>query len=242
MRLWPLYADLGRLRQAQRIVHMIRPSDPTDMYWFVADMAEAGLLYGSGQQDRLTEFLAVRARDALPENAPPYMGGRKVLLIEAGLLDLAERDHAWIKRRTNLTGVALPFYLIDSGRLALKRGRPGAAIALLREATALPAAKHIGGQTLWAASTLATALDQVGNRSEAIKVLQDAVSTRLSALGPAHDASGIVSWMQASAQLAQLYREDGQAERARPIEDDLLKFLALADPDYPLLRQIRARQ
>jgi len=42
--------------------------------------------------------------------------------------------------------------------------------------------------------------------------------------------------------LAQLYRQVGREEDARKIEDELLKLLAYADPDYPLLVQLKSAQ
>ncbi|MCH8321422.1 MAG: hypothetical protein IH790_10780, partial [Acidobacteria bacterium] len=45
-------------------------------------------------------------------------------------------------------------------------------------------------------------------------------------------------WLKLQAQLAQLYREMGQDEDARKIEDELRRLLALADSDHPILRQL----
>ena len=41
---------------------------------------------------------------------------------------------------------------------------------------------------------------------------------------------------------AELYRKIGRDEEAREIEAELLKLLAYADPDHPILRQLRATQ
>jgi hypothetical protein len=41
--------------------------------------------------------------------------------------------------------------------------------------------------------------------------------------------------------LADLYRQDGQIDKARAIERELLARLAVADPDYPLLVELRQR-
>ncbi len=45
-------------------------------------------------------------------------------------------------------------------------------------------------------------------------------------------------WLKLQAQLSQLYREMGQDEDARKIEEELRKRLALADRDHPILRQL----
>jgi len=39
--------------------------------------------------------------------------------------------------------------------------------------------------------------------------------------------------------LAQLYRKVGRGQEAQEIEADLLKLLAYADPDHPILRQLK---
>ena len=41
---------------------------------------------------------------------------------------------------------------------------------------------------------------------------------------------------------SELYRKIGRDEEAREIEAELLKLLAYADPDHPILRQLRATQ
>ena len=38
--------------------------------------------------------------------------------------------------------------------------------------------------------------------------------------------------------MAQFYRDMGQHEDARKIEDKLRRLLALADPDHPIVRQL----
>jgi hypothetical protein len=49
-------------------------------------------------------------------------------------------------------------------------------------------------------------------------------------------------WMRDQKLLADLYREDGHVDKTRAIERDLLARLAVADPDYPLLVELKARQ
>jgi hypothetical protein len=49
-------------------------------------------------------------------------------------------------------------------------------------------------------------------------------------------------WLRANAQLASLYRRNGQEEKARAIEARLLKLLAHADADHPLAAQFKARR
>ena len=46
-------------------------------------------------------------------------------------------------------------------------------------------------------------------------------------------------WLRNQFQLARLYREVGRAEDARKIERELVNLLALADPDNPMLLELR---
>jgi Domain of unknown function (DUF1897) len=47
--------------------------------------------------------------------------------------------------------------------------------------------------------------------------------------------------MRGRAQLAALYRKNGQIREAEAVEAQLLKLLAVADADYPLLLELRGR-
>ena len=46
-------------------------------------------------------------------------------------------------------------------------------------------------------------------------------------------------WLKLRGQLSQLYLKMGRYEDAREIEDELRRRLALADPDHPILRQLK---
>lgn len=46
-------------------------------------------------------------------------------------------------------------------------------------------------------------------------------------------------WIRNRLELARLYRGVGRVEDARAIEADLLKLLALADSDHPVVRELR---
>jgi hypothetical protein len=47
------------------------------------------------------------------------------------------------------------------------------------------------------------------------------------------------NWIAAQADLARLYRQTGRGREAEPIEAELRRLLAVADPDHPVLRQLR---
>ena len=49
-------------------------------------------------------------------------------------------------------------------------------------------------------------------------------------------------WIRTSAQLARLCRKNGQEAEARALEACVLKLLAQADADHPLVRELRVRR
>jgi hypothetical protein len=49
------------------------------------------------------------------------------------------------------------------------------------------------------------------------------------------------AWMRNQLLLADIYRQVGRAEDARVVERDLLQALAAADPDYPMLVDLKQR-
>jgi ATP/maltotriose-dependent transcriptional regulator MalT len=146
-RLWTMYAAAGRLGQAAQAIEAARAHDPGDfVYALNTDLAHAELFVERGNLSGLRAFAAARWKDPLPDAAPPFVARRLTFLIDARLLDAAERDLAWFKRRTAqastfapgmLTMQFQPFYASSAGALEFARGRPAAAGALLRQA--LPA-------------------------------------------------------------------------------------------------------
>ena len=253
-RLWTMYAAVGRLRQAEQAIEAARAHDPGDfVYALNTDLARAELFVERGDLSGLRAFAAARWNDPLPDAAPPFVARRLMFLVDAELLDAAERDLAWFKRRTGqasafapgvLTRQFQPFYASSVGALEFARGRPDVAVALLEQA--LPAIREGppvvlsagGSQGQYAAVKLATALEAVGNVSRAIATLEQAVEDRVGVtIGNTPNR-----WLRTSAQLARLYRKNGQEEKARAVEARLLTLLAAADIDHPLVVDLRRRR
>jgi hypothetical protein len=86
--------------------------------------------------------------------------------------------------------------------------------------------------------TLARAAVQIGDVPGAIRVLEDTAPLGEKAYPP-NMQSGYY-WVRTQALLATLYRQNGQLEQARAIERALLEALAMADDDYPLLRELKS--
>ena len=123
------------------------------------------------------------------------------------------------------------------GELALAQGKVELGIALLQRGTADQV--YTGGFQILqlGLESLAAALETRGETRRAVQVLEQASHTKyLSALSP----SGAY-WMRNRNRLARLYRKVGRESEARAIEADLLKLLALADDDHPILTSLKAR-
>ncbi len=131
-----------------------------------------------------------------------------------------------------------------AGAIQLARGRPAEAAAALREV--MPAVRDApppilsagGSQGQYAAVKLAAALEAIGNVSEAIATLEQAVADRVGVT----IANTPNRWVRANAQLARLYRKNGEEAKVRAIEARLLKLLAAADADHPLVMELRGRR
>jgi hypothetical protein len=246
-RLWPLYAALGRLRDAEHAIEATRPVDGNDrVNELMADFGRAELFADRGEPIRIREFMVTTWGQPLPSTAPATLGRRVPMLIQAGLLDAAERDLEWFKRRTadtsewtpNAANRSIrPFYVSNVSALELARGRPAAAVALLREQ--MP---WIRRAVPWirqpATMTLAEALEAIGNVSEAIDMLDETVADRVEAIS----GNTPNSWVRTSAHLARLYRKSGRPEKAGAVEAHLRKLLAAADNDHPLVLELRGLQ
>ena len=131
---------------------------------------------------------------------------------------------------------------IARGQMLLARGRPDGAVALFREAL-VSARVTQGNPTFYRASeALADALTRIGEREQARATLQNAwtndaaLVSRLLPFG--------YFWLRDGVALARADREAGKITEAREVEARLSTYLAAAEPDFPLLvelRRLRAR-
>jgi serine/threonine-protein kinase len=254
LRLGTMYAAVGRLREGAAAIEAARPANRSDHANTTAvDLERAALYADAGDLPGLRTFAEAWWREPLPDAGPALLGRRVPYLIEAGMLDVADRDLEWFKRRTTNTPKWVPrlqtrqfgpFYASNKGVIALKRGQLAAAVDVLREQ--LPLLRDgpnwlfgpAGSQTFFAAMQFADALAAKGDLAEAIATLEKTVSDRV-ALVTSNTPN---RWLRASAQLASLYRRNGQGDQARAIEVQLLKVLAHADADHPLAAQLKARR
>lgn len=85
-----------------------------------------------------------------------------------------------------------------------------------------------------AAEGLSLALEQSGNLRNAAEALEQISNGRIP-----HPLEVGPDWLRNQARLAGLYRKIGRTGDARKIEDELRKRLAVADPEHPILQQLR---
>lgn len=168
-----------------------------------------------------------------------------IFLARAGLVSQAQKELSAMEKqiqkeltateKKEMDEIDRGFVKVVQGELALAQGHRAAAIPLLREAIGqIPA--YIPSHLLGVES-LAGALEQNGEFPQAIQVLEESSRQK----GLAGLSAGWL-WMRNQFRLAQLYRKAGREDEARKIEDELLKLLAYADSDYPMLLDLNRLQ
>ena len=168
-----------------------------------------------------------------------------MLLARIGLLSEAEavipstRNNSPILRTPS--SILEPVGKTARGEMALARGHTGEATQLLEEG--VPALSRTSRATIeyfLGSEALARAWDLQGNSQRALEALEAASRRRAWTYS---DDNGLLTgyfWMTVEWQQAQLYRKLGRLSDAQRIEAELLKRLAHADPDHPLLVRLRS--
>jgi hypothetical protein len=164
----------------------------------------------------------------------------QLLLTRGGLLSEADLNARtdpgrpdfpgeWIKKRNDIL----------RGVLAVSRDNRIEGLRMLGDALlSISLTDNNSAATYFVGSEiLAEGWRERGDWTNAAEVLRAAVEQEAFLLLDQSVLTGPL-WLKLQAQLAQLYREMGQDEDARKIEDKLRRLLALADPDHPILRQL----
>jgi tetratricopeptide (TPR) repeat protein len=216
------YLTLGRLGAAEQIARKIsHPGRRAN--------ALAHVCLARGDRVGLTRHL--RAGEAHGYYTPwtwiPILEARSGLVREArGWLPAMEkraRRLGWGRRETVL------------GEIALAQGDLDEAIRRFEEAARLRHMRFDWQGSLLGAESFAAALRRKGQTKHAIEVLEQSQGE----FRPFD--TGSPYWRKNRLDLARLYRSVGRVEEARAIEADLLKRLALADADHPILVALKAR-
>jgi tetratricopeptide (TPR) repeat protein len=218
------YLTLGRLGTAERVARKISHSGRR-----ASVLAHVCLARG----DRVGLTRQLRSGEVQGYYRPwtwiPILEARVGLDREArGWLPKMEegaRKRGWADRRE-----------IVLGEIALEKGNVGEAIRRFEEAARLRVERFDWHGTLLAAESYATALNRHGQTARAIDVLERAQGQfqPFEMLGP--------YWQKNRLDLAKLYRSVGRVGEARLIESELLKRLALADADHPIVLELQRLQ
>lgn len=156
------------------------------------------------------------------------------LLVREGMLRQADTlSQTYSDWRPQYRNVAM-------GELLLAQGKTLSGTRLLR-AGLDEQRNHAYPTYFLGADSLARAYERESNFSAALEVLETASADRVRANGP-FKMSGATLWMQDQMDLAQLYRSLGRDKDAEKIEDELRKLLTYADPDYPMLVELKRLQ
>ncbi len=210
------YLALGKLRAAEQVFRQI-PDEAMRQF------ALAQLAYARNDTRALREHLM----KAYPQPETAILFARAGLPARAEALTFAIKKqyagNAWME-----SGVK-----IARGEVALARGQTAQAVAPLREG--LQALAGNPGESYFLGSeSLALAWEQQGNLQEARNALEEASRRKIFV-----DRGSALSYLRIRFRLAQVYRKLGLEKEARAVEAELRKLLAYADPDFPLLAQLR---
>lgn len=154
------------------------------------------------------------------------------LLLRAGQPDAAER----LLRSISTSGTRDAAW--SAAEIEAARGTLGATAELLEEG--IRVMRFGGARSFLYAETLATARAKAGDVTGAIALLEEQTAGGDRALSPVAHLGFL--WMRSAKQLADLYRTVGRLDDARRIEGDLMAALSHAEPDFPLLVELRRRE
>lgn len=133
---------------------------------------------------------------------------------------------------------------ISRGGLLVAEGKMAAGIPSLRDGMQLMQG-NTGDVYFLGAESLAQAYEKEGNMTAALQVLEDASANRSLADINYGDGGAMYAapyWMHDQMDLARLYRRMGRVKDAQKIEAEMRKLLAYADPDFPMLVELKQLQ
>ncbi len=261
-----LYLTLGKIERAREwFEETTEPGDRRQMFL-------AAIAYVEEDHKAMTEHLeqALKARESRRRirrgpvrelnragrtlGYPMLVSTAGLLNTLAGLLPEAEfnpREYRWVRGDHPViygdTGLILERIKkrndIIRGVLAVSRDNRIEGLRMLGDAlSSISLTDSNSAATYFVGSEiLAEGWRERGDWTNAAEVLRAAVEQEAFLLLDQSVLTGPL-WLKLQAQLAQLYREMGQDEDARKIEDKLRRLLALADPDHPILRQLDRTQ
>ena len=234
---WPqlamLYADLGRFDDALRAAENI-PSPLRERWLGVIHALRLAAGFPGAADLSRNAATELYRRDGIsrdPVSAPVVLA---YYFLTLGMVDELRDLAAKVKDDHSQTP---PVLLEIDAHVAVAEGRIEDAVRLFQSAKGGRIREPVA--LLRMASPLAKALTAAGNWAEAARVLETATATQWRHYAINGPTSG---WIATRNRLANLYRSMGRAKEADVIDAELLKLLAVADRDHPVLLRLKARQ
>ena len=218
------YLALGKLRAAEEVYQRL-PKKDGERDEFLADTA-----YAAGDGEKFRKHIS---------KLKPKLGNA-YLLFRAGRTNEAEKILSERKRETTARTITFQVLLKTvEGEIASAQGRTTEAIAPLEEAVPL-----VRWNSSWhffiGSGSLADAYERQGDLQKAIQVLEVASQAKSIAYENAGSTGHL--WLKVQWRLSQLYRKLGHNQEAERVEAELLKILAYADEDHPILLQLKSQK
>lgn len=213
------YLRFGKLKTAQELAEKISPEGNRGYDLALVDFTR-------NDKARLKSDLLKDEESPMSRPLTKQAGNREPFLVRAGLLSEAQRTMSTIGDPGELK--------VYEGELALAQGKAAQAVSLLQAGINL---LRPGDRLFLMAAfdSLAAAYERQGDVTNRLRVLEEASNETFNEVRH----SGRVFGFRSKSQLAELYRKLNRPEDAQRVEDNLLSLLRFADPDHPILTQIK---
>jgi tetratricopeptide (TPR) repeat protein len=244
--LTPWYVSLGRLREAdslllKRLEEAERHPGKPERGGAAAEMLpEIGLAWNAelrGDRKAARAWIQRLSRRVPPEDRETWW---EVPLFQ-GRMGLAAEMRRSLAKPLAAKREAYTWWM--RGELALAEGRPAEAATLLAKTlAALPPGnirRGVRPAPMLAIQTLASALEATRGPQAALDAIARNIWPPDRTVTLQHMNAS--AWLELQARRARLLRRLGRPAEAKLVEDDLRKYLAYADADLVMLRELRMR-
>jgi tetratricopeptide (TPR) repeat protein len=219
---------LGQSRKANLWFQRVSPGKAS---FYESDFA--ALAFARGDQPTLQSSL--HSLRGVADRQPLVI----LLMIHEGLLSEAEaaiRDFRASGLSLNI--YARPTARLLEGELLVAEGKTAEGTPMLNEGVR-QIRNTVNPFYFFGAELLARAYERQGNTSAALQLLEDVSTGRSLVDGDSAAMNGAYFWMRDQMDLARLYLRLGRVQDAEEIVNELRKLLADADPDFPMLVELK---
>jgi tetratricopeptide (TPR) repeat protein len=200
---------------------------------------------GSTDREQLLAFIAFVRGDW--EDVKKHLGRTRRIDPRSTAAVLMARAGYFARVEESLRAPGIPPSAINPvilrGELALARGDTAQAVRLFEDVLSRRPTPFGGGIIFFCYESLAKIYRKQGRLDDALHLLQQASARKPRTYSNPLGSSGTFAWnwMRTELQLADVYREMGRVSEAEKVEAKLSNLLTYADPDHPMLRELRER-